>query len=61
MTDYRRPEDHGHRIAAARDVAQWEIGDPSWANTIIAAYENPQDAWVLEIRDQVTPKVGREA
>lgn len=32
---------HEQRLAAARRRAGWEIGDPSWANTIIAAYLDP--------------------
>lgn len=28
-------------LAAARRMAQWELGDPSWANLIIGAYLNP--------------------
>lgn len=28
-------------LAAARRLAGWEIGDPSWADTIIYAYLSP--------------------
>jgi hypothetical protein len=31
-------------LAAARAVSQWYIGDPSWANTLIDAYLNPERA-----------------
>jgi hypothetical protein len=29
----------------AREVAQWFIGDPSWAEMIVAAYLQETDAW----------------
>lgn len=31
-------------IVAARKFAQWEIGDPSWADRIIKAYFDPEFA-----------------
>lgn len=31
-------------LRAARQYAQWYIGDPSWANNIIDAYLNPDEA-----------------
>lgn len=31
-------------LRAARAVAQWHIGDPSWANLIVDAYLNPERA-----------------
>jgi hypothetical protein len=31
-------------IAAAREIAQYEIGDASWAHVIIDAYLNPEAA-----------------
>jgi hypothetical protein len=39
-------------IEAARMVAAWEIGDEGWANTIIAAYNDPSAEWVQAIRKQ---------
>lgn len=35
------PADHDARLAQARKRAGWEIGDPSWADLILAAYLNP--------------------
>ena len=31
-------------LAVARRKAGWELGDPSWADVILAAYLNPADA-----------------
>lgn len=31
-------------LAAARRRAQWELGDPSWADTIIKAYLHPDES-----------------
>jgi hypothetical protein len=31
-------------MRAARAVAQWYIGDPSWAGLIVNAYLNPESA-----------------
>jgi hypothetical protein len=31
-------------IAAAREIAQYEIGDATWAHVIIDAYLNPEAA-----------------
>jgi hypothetical protein len=38
-------------LAAARQVSQWEIGDPTWASIIIDAYLNPQQA-LEELREE---------
>lgn len=35
------PPDHAARLEQARRRARWEIGDPSWADTILYAYLNP--------------------
>jgi hypothetical protein len=32
------------RLAAARAVAGYELGDPSWADVIIGAYQDPAGA-----------------
>jgi hypothetical protein len=29
-------------LAAARRYAQWHIGDPNWADSILAAYVDPE-------------------
>lgn len=29
----------------ARELAQWEIGDPSWADVIVRAYFLPTPEW----------------
>lgn len=31
-------------IKVARDFAQWWLGDPQWANQILWAYNNPEEA-----------------
>lgn len=31
------------RLAAARRLARWELGDPSWAEIILDAYRNPAE------------------
>jgi L-rhamnose isomerase len=31
-------------LAAAREVAQWEIGSRAWADRLISAYLNPEEA-----------------
>lgn len=36
-------EEHETRMAAARARAEWDLGDPSWAGVIIAAYMEPAD------------------
>lgn len=36
-------QDHAG-LGAARRVAQWHLGDPNWADRIIAAYLNPKVA-----------------
>lgn len=41
-------EDYDKRLRAARARAGWELGDPSWANVIIHAFEFPTgDAQML--------------
>ncbi len=35
---------HDDRLSAARDIAEWDLGDPSWADSLIAAYCNPEQA-----------------
>lgn len=37
-------EDHEERLAQARAVAEWELGDGSWADVIVTAYLNPEAA-----------------
>jgi hypothetical protein len=36
--------DHEERMSAARRVAQWELGDSSWAGAIVEAYRDPDAA-----------------
>lgn len=38
----RRQKEEG--LEAAREWAQWFLGDPSWANQIVYAYEHPVEA-----------------
>jgi hypothetical protein len=33
--------DYETRMAAARARAQWDLGDPSWAGRILAAFMHP--------------------
>ena len=40
-----------NRMKAARLVAEWEIGDRSWADRIIWAYLNPAAA-IADIHEQ---------
>jgi hypothetical protein len=52
------PEDHGARLTTARARAGWELGDPAWADVIIAAYLHPEEdaAALAEVRDApITP------
>lgn len=35
--------EHEERMRAARARAEWELGYAGWADTIIAAYMNPDD------------------
>lgn len=37
-------EQHEAGVSAARRLAGWEIGDPTWADRIIDAYLNPEQA-----------------
>lgn len=37
-----RPADHDQRMQAARERAGWELGDRSWAETIVGAYLWPE-------------------
>lgn len=39
--DRLEPKDHGRRMDAARARAQWELGDATWADTILRAYLDP--------------------
>ena len=41
-------------MKAAESRAQWELGDPSWAGVILAAYWNPNEdeAALREERDR---------
>lgn len=36
---------------AARHYARWYIGDPSWADSILHAYFNPEDT-IAELREE---------
>lgn len=50
-----RPEqlsDHQQRLTQARKRAQWELGDPSWADLIVDAYCAPEDDAARLIIDQ---------
>jgi hypothetical protein len=38
------PADHHQRMAAARRWAQWELGNPGWADYIMEAYMDPDYA-----------------
>jgi hypothetical protein len=38
------PNDHNERLEVARRVAEWELGDDSHADVIVAAYLNPEQA-----------------
>jgi hypothetical protein len=45
-----RPPDHAERMRQARARSQWELGDESWADVILAAYLDPEeDAQALEM------------
>lgn len=37
-------DEYDLRMDAARQVSQWELGDPSWAGVIIGAFLHPNDA-----------------
>lgn len=50
-------EDHAARLAAAQRIAEWELGDPSWADVIVAAYLNPDQA-AAELARQMNPPTG---
>ncbi|WP_067201231.1 hypothetical protein [Microbacterium sp. XT11] len=45
-------------LAAARRLAGWELGDPSWANAIISAYLNPETAHARMDEDEVPARTG---
>lgn len=34
-------EEYERRLAQARRRAQWELGDPDWANVILGAFSAP--------------------
>lgn len=38
------PIEYQNRIKAARLLAEWEIGDRSWADRILWAFNNPEAA-----------------
>lgn len=40
----REVTDHEARLAAARRMAGWQLGDPSWADVLIEAYLEPDNA-----------------
>lgn len=35
------PPDHGERMETARALAQYQLGEPSWADMLVDAYLNP--------------------
>lgn len=37
----------------AREVAQWELGDPSWADVILDAYESEDDPRYQEAHEEL--------
>lgn len=45
--------DHEAGMAAARAVAEWEIGDSSWGGIIVAAYLNPE-ATMAVLREEMS-------
>lgn len=48
QVDLRTLTDYDQRLAAARARAEYELGDASWADTILGAFMHPeQDAAVL--------------
>jgi hypothetical protein len=51
MTDAYRDDYDAFRRAFA--VAQWELGDGSWADTILRAYFDPADGGAAEAIEQL--------
>jgi hypothetical protein len=52
----RSSEDWERRMEHARAVAQWELGDPSWAGRIVGAFLWPDpDALAREMGDDAKP------
>lgn len=45
-------------LEAARRVAGWEIGDPTWANRIIRAYLDPEGTHKSLDAEDVPKKTG---
>lgn len=37
----RRLSEHERRMAVTRKLATWRLGDPSWADLLVGAYEDP--------------------
>ncbi len=42
----QRPPDHDERVAAARRVAEWNLGDGDWGSVIVGVYFDPSTASV---------------
>jgi hypothetical protein len=45
-------DDYEFRLTAARERAQWELGDPSWADRILAAFGDPEGDQVMLVRER---------
>jgi hypothetical protein len=43
---------HEEGMRAARAVAQWELGDPYWADLIVGAYLSPDTA-MKKLREEM--------
>lgn len=37
-------DEYNIRMDAAREVSQWELGDPSWAGVILSAFLYPNES-----------------
>lgn len=48
----RNRPDFDKRMAQARARAQWELGDPSWADLILRAFLYPEEDAVLLREDR---------
>lgn len=47
MSDFGRLrdlEDFAHRLSVAQEYAQWELGSSYWADKILQAFANPEQA-----------------
>ena len=44
LPDMQRPSDHDRRLAVVRRYAGWWLGTSSWANDLVKAYLEPQQA-----------------